>query len=349
MLKNKYDLCDIVARKELFEEYLTNKMPSLDFSQFDENINFLCKIGLSDQWLTVVAITIGELICPNNLPSETSMYSVGIDDLLTLGNELKVFDSKTIASYIQRLNAESFTRMSVLSEIKIASAYVKRGCIIDIEPPNGRIGKSGLEGKSDVRVKFNDEWIYFEIIRETDNYSAPDSYKISKIVGYIEEKMIKSDLLPRRTKIEAIIIDKNKVLSKDWGYRLFQHLQLSPLKIKSPKEFDGIRYVLQYRIPREPIFCLLTPVTNLKKNFTKRIKNESNQIPRQAKGVIAMELNSSLNVDRFHAYALEFLRKHVFYQTNILAMILWYKNDYRIIHKSVNDDLLELLAMPFQV
>jgi hypothetical protein len=46
-------------------------LPSLDFTQFDENINFLCDIGLSDQWLNVVAITIGELICPNSLPSET--------------------------------------------------------------------------------------------------------------------------------------------------------------------------------------------------------------------------------------------------------------------------------------
>jgi hypothetical protein len=62
VLKNNYNLQNKEDRKELFNEYLINKLPSLDFSQFDEHVDFLCKIGLSNEWLNVDAITIGETI-----------------------------------------------------------------------------------------------------------------------------------------------------------------------------------------------------------------------------------------------------------------------------------------------
>jgi hypothetical protein len=93
---------------------------------------------------------------PISLPSETMVYTEGIKDLLTLGRELRIFDKKIIYSYVKKLNTQSFARISVLSEIKIASTYMKRGYNIDIEPPNGKIGKSGLEGKSDLRVYLSD-------------------------------------------------------------------------------------------------------------------------------------------------------------------------------------------------
>ncbi|MFY9873252.1 MAG: hypothetical protein WAK17_26375 [Candidatus Nitrosopolaris sp.] len=89
-------------------------------------------------------------------------------------------------------------------------------------------------------------------------------------------------------------------------------------------------------------------MTNIKKNFTRRIKQESNQIPKLANGVIAMELNSLFSMNRFVTYARQLLGKDTF--DNILAMIFWHEKNYQIIHKiSVNDKLLEVLAMPFTV
>jgi hypothetical protein len=83
--KNNYNLCDKDDRNELFHEYLTKRLPDLDFKEFDDCITFLCNIGLSEDWLNVVAITIGEQVCPNRLTSETSMvHSVGVKELLTL-------------------------------------------------------------------------------------------------------------------------------------------------------------------------------------------------------------------------------------------------------------------------
>jgi hypothetical protein len=347
MLKNNYNLHNKEDRKEIFNEYLINRLPDLDFTEFDENISFLCDIGLSDEWLKVVAITIGELICPNNLTTETSLVrSVGIRDLLTLARELKVFDDKTISHYVKKLNTKSFARISVLSEIKIASTYLRRGYMMEIEPPNGKIGKSRLEGKSDQRVNLNDEWIYFEITRE--NFYSPDNsiLTIGEITSYIEEEIKRHDLLPWRMKIYAIIIDKNKVLSYGWRDHLLQHLQKSSLKLNFWKEFEGIKYMLTYHIPGELFFWLSIPITDTKKYFMRRLKQESDQIPRSMKGVIAMELDSNLNINSFNIFAQEVLTRHSL--SNIIAIIIWYEKDYRIIHKrSINAELLQFLVMPF--
>jgi hypothetical protein len=169
-MKNIYDLYIKDDRKELFYGYLINSLPHLKFEEFESNIAYLCNIGLANQWLNVVAITIGGQVCPNRLITETSMvYSIGITDLLTLARELMVFDDQTVGRYVKRWNTSSFSKLSVLSEIKIASSYLKNGYLIEVEPSNRKTGKSGLICKSDLRVNFNGEWLYFEITKEGTN------------------------------------------------------------------------------------------------------------------------------------------------------------------------------------
>lgn len=140
------------------------RLRNVSFSEFEETINFLCNKRLSNEWLTVYRITIGNIVCNNKLTSDTNqVYSVDIYDLLDLGKCLKVFDNEKIRYYINKLNTKSFNRISVVSEIRVTSKYIMNGYQIKNEPENKRIGKSGLEGKSDIGVKFNQEWIYFEI------------------------------------------------------------------------------------------------------------------------------------------------------------------------------------------
>jgi hypothetical protein len=347
MTKNKYNLSNKEDRKELFNNYLINELPNLNFSEFEERLNFLCNIGLSDEWLNVVAITIDELVCPNRLTSETSIvHSCGIKDLLTLAGELNGFDDETINRYVEKLNTKSFARISVLSEIKIASSYSKRGYSIRIEPPNGRIGRSGLEGKSDLGVNFNGEWIYFEITHE--NYDITDNsvWKIGEINDYINEQVKKQDLLQWRMKINARIIDKNKVLGRDWRYNFLEHLKKSASKINAWKEFDGIKYVIKNCIPDEPVFSLGIPITDTKRHFNMTIKKESKQIPKYVKGVIATELNSTLNINSFPIYAQEILSRD---SNDIIAIIVWYQSYYQIVCKpSVTCEVLDFLSIPFK-
>jgi hypothetical protein len=153
------------------------------------------------------------------------VHSVGVKELLTLAKELMVFDKKIITLYLTKLNVKSFVRISVLSEIKIASSYQKNGYPIEIEPPNGKIGRSGLEGKSDLGVNFNDEWIYFEITQE-HNEAPKDSHRIVADISYSISEAIKNEnIVSSKMKIKAVIIDQNRVLSRGWKYRLLNHIK----------------------------------------------------------------------------------------------------------------------------
>ena len=57
-------------------------------------------------------------------------------------------------------------------------------------------------------------------------------------------------------KIEPRIIDRNKVIVRNWRHKFLNHLRRSAFKINAWKEFDGIKYVIKYRIPDEPIFFI---------------------------------------------------------------------------------------------
>ena len=164
MPKNEYNICNREERKELFYEFLLEMISNISFSEFEQNIEFLCKLNLSTEWLTVTRIIIGNQVCPNKLKIGEHHY-IGIDifEILNLSKCLKAFDDKKIECYIHRLNTQSFDRISIVSEIKIASKYLMTGYQIINEPANKRIGNSGPEGKSDIAVKFKNEWIYFEI------------------------------------------------------------------------------------------------------------------------------------------------------------------------------------------
>lgn len=232
------------------------------------------------------------------------------------------------------------------SEIKIASSYLKNGYPIGVEPGNGKIGKSGLEGKSDLKVNFNGEWIYFEITQENSEFPRDSSWTLADIAYYVKEQIEKENIIPWRMKLNARVIDKNKVLASGWKFKLLSHLKSSSFKINSWKEFAGIKYKIGYRIPDEPIFLFEIPITNSKKYFVRKIKEEINQLPNNIRGIVAVGLNSTLNIKRFSNYAQEILTRDIF--GCIIAIVVWYQEDYRIIYKeSVNRQLLDFISMPF--
>jgi hypothetical protein len=346
--KNNYDLYNKDDRNELFHEYLVKLLPDLDFNEFEDCIAFLCNIGLSEDWLNVVAITIGEQVCPNTLKSETSVvHSVGIKELLTLAKELMVFDKNKIAHYVSKLNVRSFARISVLSEIKIASSYQKNGYQIKVEPPNGRIGKSGLEGKSDLGVNFNGQWIYFEITQENSEAPKDSNLMVADISYFIREEIRKGNIISSKMKIYAMIIDKNRVLSRGWKNRLLNHLKSTSFKLNNWKQFEGILYRVSYRLPDEGVFLMGIPVTSSRKYFVKRIKEEEDQIPNNVEGVIAFGLSSPLNIQIFRNYAQQVLTRNTF--GSVTAIVIWYQKDYWIICKeSVNQHMVDFISIPFR-
>jgi len=72
------------------------------------------------------------------------------------------------------------------------------------------------------------------------------------------------------------------------------------------------------------------PITDTKMRFNMTIKKESKQIPKDAKGVIAIELDSMLNINRFPVYAQKILPRDII--NDIIAIIVWYQEHYQIVY-----------------
>jgi hypothetical protein len=151
MSKNTYNLCNREERKELFCEYLVHRLPKLSFSEFEENIEFLCNRGLSNELLIVDKITIDKLVCPIRLKIGkigkdhiyTQVRSLGILDLFILSKCLKVFDDQRICNYVRRLNiAALITAIGSMTTIigntnNVINAYALRSSSNDDHGDDG--------------------------------------------------------------------------------------------------------------------------------------------------------------------------------------------------------------------
>jgi hypothetical protein len=91
------------------------------------------------------------------------------------------------------------------------------------------------------------------------------------------------------------------------------------------------------------MLLLRYPLTDAKKNFIRRIKLEAKQIPKNKNGVII--INSSNGFDNYVRFAHEVLKRNI--SKNILAIIIWYKDNYRIITPENTTDVLDSLQIPF--
>jgi hypothetical protein len=74
------------------------------------------------------------------------------------------------------------------------------------------------------------------------------------------------------------------------------------------------------------------------------MKNELKQIPKDKKGVIIYYPLAGFA--KYDEYAIDLLKRNTF--DNILAIIIWYKDGYRIIaRQNICTDLLTFLEVPF--
>lgn len=81
-----------------------------------------------------------------------------------------------------------------------------------------------------------------------------------------------------------------------------------------------------------------------RRDFVTRIKHELKQIPKDKKGVIIY--CPIAGFDKRVGYAFDLLNRNTF--DNILAIIIWYKDDYRIVaRENISSDLLRFLRVPF--
>lgn len=154
---------------------------------------------LDEEWLTVYPLGQGEVSIK---VGQKSSQGLGFfSDVVPLGlalialSELKKFDR-----VIEKLNIPSNERLSSILEALSAARYKKRGYEVELEPST-EMGRS-----SDFRVRFGNEWIYFECKKEYPHeskyYKSFSIYAyrvINEILDRVESK------LPPKFRIDIIL------------------------------------------------------------------------------------------------------------------------------------------------
>ncbi len=229
-------LNDETDRHYLIEKLKRTDMP-LSCEELERTIAFLSD-KLDKEWLTFypwghVFIKVG----PKNshgLDFFSEVVPLGLT-LITL-SDLKTFDRLT-----NKLNIQSYERLSAILEALSAARYKKKGYEVELEPTTGN-GRS-----CDFRVRFEDEWIYFECKkenpRESKYYKRYEKYVngvIARILTRVESK------LPLTHRVDIIL---SKKADENMLNTLIDKILecLEAREFNQWKEVDGIKLAVNSR------------------------------------------------------------------------------------------------------
>jgi len=293
----------------LLERYKDNNNSSFSSEEIEESIQFLSN-NLSNEWLTVYPLGSGSISIKIGLKGSQglSLFSVVIPlglAFITL-SELEGFPK-----LVKKLAVHSNERLSSILEALCASRYKTKGYEVELEP-------STEKGRySDFRVKFRNEWIYFECKKE---YHRETKYykNLAKYATEITEKIlisIKSKIpsnyridviLSRRVQektLKTVIIRLCKSLDNQ-EYNCWQELEgikfavnsketqitlPSPLYVRQAEITVGTKPI---RVGEESAYfqMIYKPFGNKELQKVKRtIKEANDQIPKMSRGVIVLE------------------------------------------------------------
>jgi hypothetical protein len=172
--------------------------------------------------------------------------------LITL-SDLKKFDR-----LVNKLNTQSYERLSAILEALSAARYKKKGYDVELEPTTGN-GRS-----SDFRVKLEDEWIYFECKKENPHeskyYKKSEDYVnevIARILARIKSK------LPLTHRVDVIL---SKRVEENMLNALADKISecLETREFNQWKEVDGIQFAVNSRetqVKLPPLHVRLSIIT----------------------------------------------------------------------------------------
>lgn len=356
-LNHETDRCYLIERLKLH-----TYMPT-SCEEVERAILFLSD-KLDEEWLTVYPLGQGKVsikVGPKN--------SQGLDffsEVVPLGlalialNELKKFER-----LIEKLNIQSNERLSSILEALSAGKYKKKGYEVELEPLTEK-GRS-----ADFRVRFRNEWIYFECKkeypRESRYYKSFSNYAngiIDKILKRVESK------LPSTYRIDVILSKRvqentlNKVIDKICeclGAREFnQWAQIEGIKFAVNSRETMVELPLLHvrvmgmkvgttpkKVAEESAYIqvIYNPFGSKELRKVKRIIKEANdQLPRTSRGIIILETWHSGRMVRI---AEEKLREPKYRQVIAILFVggeVW--SVPNAIHQEFPLDFLKIAAFP---
>lgn len=307
-IDKKYNLGKKGERLEFLSKYTQYIESLMSCEECDRILEFLYE-QLGEEWTTVYSLgTVSVRTGPKmshglDFFKKVLPFSQAFHELRNLNGFERL---------INKLKIPSFEKESTILEVLSAARFQMAGFEIELEPPlkTGRV--------SDFRVKYFDEWIYFECKKE--NMSKSKYYE--RYQKYVNQVM--NDI----TKVHKISIKEGYRIDILFYKRLPQrHLPELYDKIKDHLdnskynrwfEMDGLKFAINTRDTYVDEPKLLVHVSQMTvsdkptklsyenahiqifynpfgireiQKIRRIIKEAKNQLPRKSKGVIILEIN----------------------------------------------------------
>lgn len=303
-----YNLKNESDKHEFLEILFKQSSITEDFVDIEEIIDYLVDV-LDEEWLTIysggsVAVKIGE---------KQSHSLSFLSDVIPLGRALlSLRDLDNHDRLIMKLHVKTFERLSTILEVKVASRYKVLGYLIELEP------MANKKKYSDLKVKYNDEWIYFECKKE----NLSESKYFLQYNSYVEEinntlKLMFETKLINEYRIDIFfyrriprknlqfLYNKIRQCFENGTYNKWfeiEHgkfaintrqtlVEIPPMHIAQSIMIVGTTPTMVH-MKNSIIQVIYNPFGNKELQKIRRIIREANkQIPRNKRGVIILEVN----------------------------------------------------------
>jgi hypothetical protein len=233
------------------------------------------------------------------------------EHLVPLGCALHLLEDKPgFGTLLSKLNRSTYERLSTLLEAFAAARYAAAGYEVELEPQTH-------EGKrSDFRVFFHEEWIYFECkrINVRENQSAKKNLEFADqlmdvIVKRFRERIpndsrieIRLDRRPTLSQVQALMDDLEKGIVdgrlKSWIIREFGKYALVPRNTERPRD-KYCASVMQITVGttptplslgQTPVCIFLNPYgSKIEQRFREALRQSRRQIPSESRGILVIQ------------------------------------------------------------
>lgn len=306
LVTRKCTLNTSVDRAWLVEQVRSVEKLPFNIEELSSVVDFVSGI-LKEDWLTIYP---GGMLSLRT--ADKSLHGLYLfEHLIPLGCGLRLLENKPgFAVLLRKLNCPTYDRLSSLLEVFAAARYAASRYEVELEPGTP-------EGKhSDFRVRFNDEWIYFECkrINVRENKSVKRNLKfidqlMNIVVTRFKEKIpndyridIRLDRKPTSVEIETLFGDLEKMIIDGhyelWVEKEFGKYALTPRRNKEPSTGypSSVTQITVGTTPtplsstQAPIRIFFNPLgSKIEQKFRAMLKQSKKQIPSGSRGILVIQ------------------------------------------------------------
>jgi len=267
LLNRNINLQDQNDRNYLVDRLQSRQDLPLNIEQIKQAIDFLCR-EMDDEWLNLypfyssahASVSVGPKLQQAIDLFDMLRLALALDTIIALAESKKM---------LKRITSPSYERLSTMLEVFTAARYKLAGYDVELEPQTEG-------GFADFRVRYQNEWIYFECKRENpavSKYFLKNQQYVNDLVKKVLSKA--ESKLPVTHRIDVIIEKKSKVpLSTKLADAISDDIDCRRYNLW--RTLNGIRFAINDRQTKLELSGKRSRLLNIKVGTTATQLSETN-------------------------------------------------------------------------